>query len=155
VTLGLGQRGAVVTTALLFLASFPIYATERCRLTFSSGAAIEAGVARTAAVQAQGLSGTTGNLLFAWSNAEPRVFWMKDTPAPLDVAFIDAGGNVFDIQHMLVNKPDTALPAYYFSVDPAKYALELPAGEFTRMGINVGDQLAQLDCAEAEPETAD
>jgi len=147
VTHGFGQCWAVVmTTALLSLPALPVQASEACRIVFSSGAVLETGVARTTAAQATGLSGTTGNLLFVWSDAEPRVFWMKDTPAPLDVAFIDAGGRIFDIQAMSVARPDAPLPVYYFSGAPAQYALELPAGEFGRMGIGIGDQLAGLTC---------
>lgn len=143
---GLGRIGAVAITALFFLAALPVQATEVCRVAFSSGAVLTTSVARTTAAQAQGLSGTTGSLLFVWPAAEPRIFWMKDTPAPLDVAFIDAGGRVFDIQAMSVDRPEAALPIYYFSGAPAQYALELPAGEFGRVGIGIGDQLAGLTC---------
>lgn len=143
---GLGQLRAVATTALFFLGTLPVYAGETCRITFASGAVVQAGVARTELAQAKGLSGTTGNLLFVWPDAQPRVFWMKDTPAPLDVAFMDAAGTVFDIQHMKVDSPDAALPVYYFSVGPAQYALELPAGAFASSGISVGDRMDELNC---------
>lgn len=145
-THGLGRRRAVFITALLCLTPLPVLASETCRVSFSTGAVVEAAVARTVAEQAKGLSGKTGKLLFVWADAEPRVFWMKDTPAPLDVAFIDDLGTVFDIQAMPVDAPGSSLPVYYFSGAPAKYALELPAGEFARTGIAIGDRLDALAC---------
>ena len=39
-------------------------------------------------------------MLFRWSKADPRSFWMKDTKIPLDIAFIASDGTITNIEKM-------------------------------------------------------
>jgi uncharacterized membrane protein (UPF0127 family) len=75
-------------------------------------------------------------MLFVFQREDRLAFWMKNTPIPLDIAFIDAQGRILEIQEM---KPlDTTV---YHSRQPALYALEVNAGWFQKHGIKVGDKV--------------
>ena len=71
---------------------------------------------------------------------------------PLDsrvlfLAFISARGVIVDIRTMTV-EPDPAHPAtVYSSRRPARYALEVPAGELAAAGVKVGDLVELLGSA--------
>lgn len=75
-------------------------------------------------------------MLFLFERDKRLSFWMKNTPAPLSIAYIDSKGTIRDIFDM---KPfdlsDTS------STFRARYALEVPCGWFDRQGIKAGDTL--------------
>ena len=75
-------------------------------------------------------------MLFIFENDRVLNFWMKNTPTPLSIAYIDYKGVIKDIFDM---KPfdlkDITAPGY------VRYALEVPQGWFERAGIKVGDKL--------------
>lgn len=73
-------------------------------------------------------------MLFIFENEEKRNFWMKNTPHPLSIAYIDAGGVIADILDM---KPYSL--ARVTSSRSVKYALEVPQGWFTKNGIREKD----------------
>ncbi|MFW6200273.1 MAG: DUF192 domain-containing protein, partial [Gemmatimonadota bacterium] len=54
---------------------------------------------------------------------------------PLDIAFLNQGMQVVDIQQM---EPETE--EYHTSSAPAMFALEVPQGWFEAHGIQAGDQ---------------
>lgn len=72
-------------------------------------------------------------MLFVFAEAEPLSFWMKNTLIPLDIAYADDDGRIFQIERMEPRSEEE-----HFSVEPAKYALEVPAGWFARQGIAPG-----------------
>lgn len=78
-------------------------------------------------------------MLFVMSE-RMQSFWMKNTIAPLDIAFARSDGTIVTIWQM----PPLTLESFPSS-EPAKYALELKQGTFERLGIKVGDQLALPD----------
>ena len=95
----------------------------------------------------RGLSGTKevgSGMLFTWSDDAPRVFWMKGTPTPLSVAFIDATGTVLQIEDM---EPQTEL--FHWSKLPAREGLEMKTGDFQRLGIVPGSRLIRRECKPA------
>ncbi|MBR5096970.1 MAG: DUF192 domain-containing protein [Treponema sp.] len=75
-------------------------------------------------------------MLFVFEEDKVLRFWMKNTPSPLSIAYIDYKGQIKDIFDM---KPydlnDTTATGY------VRYALEVPQGWFGRAGIKVGDKL--------------
>lgn len=75
-------------------------------------------------------------MLFLFEKDNKLSFWMKDTPHPLSIAYIDSKGVIRDIFDM---KPfdlsDTT------STFRARYALEVPQGWFKKQGIQRGDSL--------------
>lgn len=100
---------------------------------------VVAEVARTTAEHEQGLmyrdelpDGT--GMLFIFQNEQVRSFWMSNTFVALDVAWLDAGLRVLDIQQMEPESTDI-----HSSDHPAMFALEVPQGWFTAHGVVVGD----------------
>lgn len=95
-------------------------------------------VARTPDERAQGLmyrqevpDGT--GMLFVFDDNEVRSFWMQNTYAALDIAFLDPAFTVVDIQQM---EPLTTDP--HESTAPAMFVLEVRKGWFADRGIAVG-----------------
>jgi len=86
-------------------------------------------------------------MLFAFPREEVLTFYMLDCLVPLDVAFISSDLEVVWIRTMPV-EPDPANPvALYSSKFAARYALEAPAGVFTRRGVKRGDRVELLGAA--------
>jgi uncharacterized protein len=87
-------------------------------------------------------------MLFVFESERTGGFWMKNTLVPLDIAFAAADGSIVTILTMTPCEADPC-PTY----DPeAPYAaaLEVPAGWFELVGVEVGDQLTW-----SEPQPAD
>jgi uncharacterized protein len=74
-------------------------------------------------------------MLFVFRGERRLSFWMKDTPIPLSIAYIDGDGGIVDIQDM---QPldESSHP----SAAPAQYALEVNQGFFEERGVQVGDE---------------
>ncbi|MDP4573464.1 DUF192 domain-containing protein [Pseudomonas sp. LPH60] len=119
--------------------------TETCDLEFSNGATLyRVPVAKTAAQEARGLMHKTDvgpGMLFTWEKPEPRVFWMRNTPAPLTIGFFDTEGVLFSVEDMEPNSETN-----HFSFQPAVDALELAQGEYQRLGLSVGSALVRRKC---------
>ncbi|MCR5494455.1 MAG: DUF192 domain-containing protein [Treponema sp.] len=75
-------------------------------------------------------------MLFIFEDESKRSFWMKNTPHPLSIAYIDAGGEIADIFDM---KPYSLTDIT--SSRSVKYALEVPQGWFDKNGIKVKDKV--------------
>jgi uncharacterized membrane protein (UPF0127 family) len=95
-------------------------------------------VARTPEERTQGLmyrqevpDGT--GMLFVFDDNEVRSFWMQNTYAALDIAFLDPAFTVVDIQQM---EPLTTDP--HQSSAPAMFALEVRKGWLAEHRIEVG-----------------
>lgn len=75
-------------------------------------------------------------MLFVFDNDQILHFWMKNTPHPLSIAYIDRKGviqNIFDMTPFSL--------ASVSSTVSVRYALEVPQGWFVRAGVDVGDVL--------------
>jgi uncharacterized membrane protein (UPF0127 family) len=84
----------------------------------------------------QGLPADHG-MLFVYAQDQIVGFWMKDTHIQLSIAFLDADGKVLEIHDMDPRDPTRR----YISKLPARYALEVNRGWFTRNGIEVGNRI--------------
>jgi len=73
-------------------------------------------------------------------------FWMKNTPAPLSIAFIDSHGTILNIRDMEPNDETTL----HRSQGDALYALEVREGWFTEQGIKAGATVKGLPPASKE-----
>ena len=98
----------------------------------------------TDAERAQGLSGRQGlgehdGMLFVYPSPHVLQFWMKDCYFPLDIAFIGPDRKIVAIETMAC-EADRAGRAIYSSPVPAQWALEIGAGQFSRLGIKAGDR---------------
>lgn len=80
--------------------------------------------------------GARRGMLFVFDQEHPRSFWMHNTIAPLDVAFIRNDGTIVKTHTMA--PLETRL---YPSVEPARFALEVRAGLFAELGIGPGDKV--------------
>ena len=76
-------------------------------------------------------------MLFIYKRDEKLRFWMKDTPHPLSIAFIDSTGCIREIYDMQPFSLDITASTY-----SVRYALEVAQGYFERAGINAGDKLS-------------
>ena len=73
-------------------------------------------------------------MLFVFEKSQMLSFWMKNTPHPLSIAFIDSKGKIRNIYDMTPFSE-----ASWSSTDFVQYALEVPQGWFKKVGITVGD----------------
>ena len=97
------------------------------------------------AAQAQGLMfresmPSDRGMLFMFPQTSELSFWMKNTLIPLDIIYIS---DVGEIVHIVTAQPCkiSQCPSYP-SVAPAKYVLELNAGEAKARGLKAGMNLA-------------
>ena len=78
-------------------------------------------------------------MLFVYHDDSTLSFWMKNTPSPLSIAYIDYKGQIKDIFDMQPYNLNSVTSSGF-----VRYALEVPQGYFARAGIKVGDFL-ELD----------
>ena len=110
----------------------------RVRLTVG-GEAFDVELAVTPEQRRQGLMfreqlGEREGMLFVFDEERTVSFWMRDTPLPLSIAFIDARGVIVHVADM-VPYSEAPVPSRY----PVRYALEVNRGALERAGIEVGD----------------
>ena len=73
-------------------------------------------------------------MLFIFDRDQILSFWMKNTPHPLSIAYIDSKGKIRDIFDMTPYST-----ASIISTVSVRYALEVPQGWYKINGITVGD----------------
>ncbi len=79
---------------------------------------------------------TDRGMIFVFYSDQLLSFWMRNTIIPLDIAYIRSDG--------LIVKTYTMEPlneAGYPSIEAARFALEVRAGQFAARGIQVGDRV--------------
>jgi uncharacterized membrane protein (UPF0127 family) len=104
------------------------------------------------ATRQRGLSGRGAiprheGMLFVLPTPRPFAMVMRDCPAPIDVAFLDAGGRVVDLHEMAVEPPrapgesarayEARLPIYPSS-RPVQFAIETAGGRLRELGLAPG-----------------
>lgn len=75
-------------------------------------------------------------MIFVFAEERDLGFWMKNTLIPLDIIYVDAQGKVVSIHRMEPLDERTTE-----SKGPAKYAIELNAGQAAACGVKEGDVL--------------
>ena len=75
-------------------------------------------------------------MLFVFPDERYLGFWMKNTIAPLDIAYARMDGTIVTTHTMPILTLRT-----YPSYEPAMFALEVRAGTFARLGIGPGDRI--------------
>lgn len=80
-----------------------------------------------------------GGMLFVFDHAGRHCFWMRNTPLPLSIAFIDATGRIANLADM---QPHT--DTLHCPISAIRYALEVPQGGFQQRGILPGAQVDGL-----------
>ena len=107
---------------------------------------IQAEVAATEEQREQGLMyrekmPVNAGMLFVFGTPATQCMWMKNTPLPLSVAFIDAGGTIVNIEDM---QPHTLDSHCSTRTVPVRYALEMHLGWFKQRNIRPGMNIGNL-----------
>jgi len=76
-------------------------------------------------------------MLFLFPYEGELSFWMKNTPFPLDIIFINAARRIVGIAENTTPFSEKPLP----SNKPAQFVLEIHGGFCQRYGIMIGDQI--------------
>jgi uncharacterized membrane protein (UPF0127 family) len=144
----------ILLFCLLFLVGGTAAAQQRVSLAIETAAGIrhefQVEIADTPESKAQGLMfrrelAADHGMLFIFERPQRISMWMKNTPLPLDMLFIDADGVIVDLHARTVP----------FSLDTiasrrrALYVLEVNGGTADRLGIAVGDRVSGAGIAGA------
>lgn len=81
-------------------------------------------------------------MLFVFERDEPVCMWMRNTPLPLTVAFIDQRGEIVNLADMT---PHTETS--HCAAKPVRFALEMNAGWFARRGLRAGTKISGIERA--------
>jgi len=104
-------------------------------------------IAKTVPQQTKGLMDRSSlcrncGMIFVFGLDLPQVFWMKDTLIPLDMIFADHTGLI--VNTITANPqpgvPDSQLKLYQ-SLKPAKFVIELNAGDANKLSLKPGDTI--------------
>ncbi len=109
---------------------------------------VQVELARTEAERERGLMWRTtlapdAGMLFLFDGSDRHVFWMKNTPLPLDMIFIDDDGRIVGIV-------ERAEPETTSARDPgvdSRYVLEVNGGWAAAHGVARGDRVRFEDVA--------
>ena len=104
---------------------------------------IKVEIATSSQALERGLSGrislpTNEGMLFVFSEAAARGFWMRNMSFPIDIIWINKNKIVIGVAQNI--DPDT-YPNIFFPPGPVKYVLELNAGYAEKNGIASGTPL--------------
>jgi uncharacterized protein len=83
-------------------------------------------------------------MLFQFPDVAERGFWMRNTPSPLDIIYIDPRGRIVSIAKNATPNSDAVIP----SNGPASGVLELRAGRADEIGARPGDKVSHPFFAE-------
>jgi len=139
---------AVIAAVWMFGAGGAVAAGAGCRadtvtLRGDFGqAGFQVDVANTPQSRSKGLMFRTSlaqfsGMLFVFDHPQRAVFWMKNTPLPLDMLFVNASGVVTRIQKM-------TKPLSEARIDGGRgvlAVLEVNGGVADQLGLKVGDQM--------------
>ncbi|MFP5419012.1 MAG: DUF192 domain-containing protein [Gammaproteobacteria bacterium] len=83
-----------------------------------------------------------GGMLFVFEQAGRHCFWMRDTPLPLSIAFIDDAGRIVGLADMQAHSDTLHCPP-----TAVRYALEIAQGGFAQRRIATGMQIHGLQAS--------
>lgn len=111
----------------------------KTKLITINNAKLKVKLAYTGAQQARELMNITSlpeneGMLFCYPKEKLLSFWMKKTPLPLSIAFIDADKRIIQIEKLQPHNE-----AGVKTTKPAKWALEVNQDWFNNNNIKVGD----------------
>ena len=103
----------------------------------------------------EGLSGRTSiprksGMLFVMPEECTQNFWMRGCLTDMDAIFLNSEGTIVNMHRMLAETPKSKFESeqnyenrlrLYSSEKPAKYVIEIPCGDITRLGLSVGENI--------------
>ena len=104
---------------------------------------MEAEVAIAAEDKAKGLSGRScldngRAMLFVYDEEATYCFWMKDMEFPIDMVWLDSARKIVKIE---ADATPQSYPASFCNQEPARYILEVNAGQAAEFGWQIGTEL--------------
>jgi uncharacterized protein len=78
-------------------------------------------------------------MLFVFDRKEPHCFWMRNTPLPLTIAFVDDDGLIVNLADMKAQNETN-----HCAAQPVRYALEMNQGWFGKRNLKAGSRIAGL-----------
>jgi uncharacterized membrane protein (UPF0127 family) len=144
---------SIVLVALVTLEPFAAHAKDSANAPLptialkAGGQTIQAEVAATDATRQKGLMfrekmARNEGMLFIFNELAYHAMWMRNTPLPLAVAYMDDAGKIVSIHEM---EPHTETT--HQAAGPVRYALEMNRGWFAANKIKVGDSIKGLEKA--------
>lgn len=74
-------------------------------------------------------------MLFVYNRVQETAMWMKNTPSPLDMLFIDNDGKILWIAENAKPFDERAISSHF----PVRATLEIKGGQVAARGIKLGD----------------
>lgn len=122
----------------------PAETAPRVVIETAAGArhAVTVELARTDEERARGLMRRESlpddrGMLFLFGETAEHAFWMKNTPLPLDIVFIDDGGRIVGV----VERAQPYSEALRTVGAPSRYVLEVNGGWTSARGVGPGDRV--------------
>jgi hypothetical protein len=88
---------------------------------------------------------TNQGMLFVFDTEQNKSFWMKNTYVPLDIIFISASQEIINIRQSAApcqeSDPEQINCPTFTSLAPAKYVLEINAGQSKVHNFQPGDKI--------------
>ena len=143
-------RRWAIGLALLGLAASPGWSAGEAgrhfmRAAFESGASLSLETVDTPAGRSRGLMyrrriPEDWGMLFVFEKPDYLSFWMRNTAAPLSIAFVTEDGRISNIRTMRPYDQTTR----HRSTRPARYAIEVRQGWFADHGVRAGQRVQLL-----------
>lgn len=107
-----------------------------------SGQTLSLEVRRSLAERARGMMGRTSvpegtGMLFVFEHPARHSFWMKGCLIPLDIVWLEAGGEVVDVEENAPPCETEPCPSYR-PESPARYVIEVGGGRARELGMVPG-----------------
>jgi uncharacterized membrane protein (UPF0127 family) len=140
-----GATGALFLAACLHLTCLGQGADRFVKVYFPNGKSVMAELAVTDEERSRGLMFRERilpdqGMLFVFEEEDVHGFWMKNTLIPLDMLWLDSEKRVIHIEADVPPCREEPCPTY--GPDrPARYVLELKAGQAAANGIQLADRL--------------
>ncbi|MBV8161467.1 MAG: DUF192 domain-containing protein [Acidimicrobiia bacterium] len=141
---GVTEPGATVPPSTVPVRT-PLPGYGEIAFRVASGSKQCAILAETQQQQARGLQQRTdlggyAGMLFVFPSDTTVTFWMRNTPLPLSIAWFDSTGRFVSQSDMVpcADRPDCPV---YAAARAYRYALEVPRGGLTGLGVGPGAQI--------------
>ena len=141
----------LVLIAGLAIAGSVVHKTTNCKEAYRddtslkiNGQTLKAQIAKTDAQREQGLSGRaciadTQAMLFVFDKPGYYPFWMKDMRFPIDMVWLSETKQVVWVEN---NVSPSSYPSNFVSAKPARYVIELAAGQSQALNLGTGTLVA-------------